>query len=326
MLYSKKRGIRDLPNQNNTFNEYNFSPSENNKCDYENEKLKNYNFETNKSFPKTDVKHNIKRRKILFSFVFLLASFAIIQSSIYIPVFSDIFSPKQEVAVLTPTYAFSSVSTTKNQVSCTLNIENVDFEKTNYYLCLTKEEDATDEFVSIILASAKENFINVKTNNTDKTFSSCLAVSGVEKIKYNTNYALLLIKDDKIILKQVVTTQNFVYITNIEIKPTTTDKIYRYLNLRVTPNEEFKNFNSLYFQIVDKETNMPLSDYAIIPKEYLSESFASLPFKLGTPKKDYILKIYCSTDSPDNIEYTDEFVKDEIKYYLIYTHNEIINF
>lgn len=286
-------------------------------------------------------KHNIK---LLSSFMFVCVAACVVQSEITIPVFSEVFAPLSPVAttttiapettpesptiVLPPEYSFSSVVASENDVACTFSLDNVNFEKEDYYLCLVRSEDAKDDFISSVPDLVK-NIVQVKI--TDKTISHTFtkalsSESGVENVRPETSYAVVAVKENSIVKKEIVKTEKFIYIKHIIIDKSAYLDPYRFLYLQVTLNEKFTNFNDLYFEIYNLTLNKKEDDYYFIVNKADSKNWVHIDIELIKPVYDYELRIYCSTDNPEDIKYTTSFNHSGTNYYLIYTHPEKINF
>ena len=196
--------------------------SEENAINLENESVYDFSFETNKK-EKTKSPNKTKRRTsldIISKFVFLFAVVATIQVGIYIPVFSDIFNPQQNVA------------------------------------------------------------------------------------------------------------QQQVYITSVSTSKSF-DTNYKYLKISIKLDPSFDDFNAIYFQLYDTETDTILPDYSLQQKEHVREpdiyGYPMIAISIETPPADYQLRLFCSTDSPEHFGHAESLVKDEITYYLFYTWEELIS-
>ena len=290
--------------------------------------------------------------------MFLLATVAVVQTTFYIPIFSDIFHPDtttstNSVTPETPTpptptpldpsgggeetlevvYKFSGIDANYEKVDFILEIENLTKEQQSeenlkkYKLYLVKKVDATDEFLSAVTDLQKDsNKIQVTSTKVKGTFTTYIHNTGVSNIKPNTDYCIVLTKEDKIIKTASVKTKGFDYITSVSWSVIPPD-IYgdRYLDIRLTYNAKFEGF-TLYFQLYNLTSNEKAEGKdSLIPKELLDAGSHPLMIFLKTePEHDYQLKIYCLTDDPESIYYTDTEVKDEITYYLIYTDSNKI--
>lgn len=104
-----------------------------------------------------------------------------------------------------------------------------------------------------------------------------------------------------------------------------TDATYRYLDIKITPDKTL-DFNGVYVELYNLTLDTKYSEYSILYKSNIDTSWARIPFKLTDPVYNYEIRLYCSTDHPEKIEYSSSFVKDEITYYLIYTYDKTVTY
>lgn len=317
-----------------------------------NEVLINPTFDENnvktESLSDAKVKHEKSRKlnlKLLSSFMFLCAAVVVLQTGIYIPIFSEIFSPSPpaQTTVISPTYTFSSIITTANKIDFTLTIDNVDFSKEDYFVYLVREEKATDLFINSIIPSVKlSEQIKINSNVSALSFTKYMSETVGVKLKPNTNYAIIIVKDDNIVQKQIVKTEDFEYVKSLDINTKVDDEGKRHIYIKTYLNDAFKDYEYLYLQLTNLETNTVVKAYARVKKDEI-ENALNEPLIYQYPISDilmvdpdtsvpeptsvlgYQLKIFCSTDHTENFENAESFVKEEIKYYLIYTHDSAIN-
>lgn len=103
-------------------------------------------------------------------------------------------------------------------------------------------------------------------------------------------------------------------------------KDFKYLHIYVTANPGFEHYKSVFVQIYNASTNSIVEHgYGIINKEDLSSSHVAVRFDADYPVYNYQIKIFCSTDNPEEFEEYDTLVKDEIKYFLIYSHDSLVS-
>ncbi len=272
-----------------------------------------------------------KRSKIFSTFMFACASVAVLPIGVYVPLFSEVFSvqPVEEVVIdIKPEYNISINEVTFNKVNCSIKLTNVDFEKENYYVYVVKEVDASDSFLAGVSESVKQNYrTKLTTTLTNLTFTKFMHSYGGEELISNSNYAVILVCNGKIVCKQLITTEKYKYVKDVIIKTDVKDKTNRYLDIKVVPNDEFEDFNTIYYELYNLSTNTLNPDYySVTDKAYLSDSYARFSIKLMEPVYDYELRIYCSTNHPEKLNYTSSFSKDDITYYMIYTYEEKIHF
>lgn len=124
------------------------------------------------------------------------------------------------------------------------------------------------------------------------------------------------------------TTQERVYITGI-ITKITYDTNYKYLNIKLKTDPSFVNYDKIYFELYNLSTNVVEPNYSVQPKQNIEEpdvyGAAGIAIPIERPPTNYQLRLYCSTDHLENIEYTDTLVYDETTFYLFYVHNEPLN-
>ncbi len=294
-------------------------------------------YDEHKSFNEVNQNANIrpsKKNKIFANFMFTCAAVAVLPLGIYVPVFSEVFSPQTIVeageAVDTatkPEYDISILALTNEGVNCTIKVVNVDLSKENYYVYVVKEADALDSFFAGVAESVKQNYCTKITNiSTDLTFTKYMHATGGAELDANMSYAIVLVNEDKIVYKQHIKLANK-YVKGIVVNTNVKDKNYRYLDVKALPSDSFSEFDSFYFELYNVSTHtLDPHFYAIIPKANLSDNFARFAVKLGESACDYELRIYCSTSHPEKLGHPYSFVKDDTTYYLIYTHECVINF
>jgi len=271
-----------------------------------------------------------KTRKVFASFMFACAAVAVLPLGVYVPVFSEIFSPTNVEAVGEKSHQYNVdvVSVTSESINCLITLNNVDFEKENYYVYVIKEADVSDSFLASVAESIKQSYrVKLTAALSNITFTKFMFSLGVEELKPATNYVLLIAQEDKIVCKKPISTEKLKYVKEVVIDTSIKDKTYKYLDVKAQPSDEFSDFTSFYFELYNKSTHTLNPDYySLIPQENLTSSSARFAIKLTEPEYDYELRIYCSTSHPEKLNYSDSLVKDEITYYLIYTHESVIHF
>ena len=306
-------------------------------------------FETNcktKDLPKqpsTLSKTKLTNTKQLSQFLFLCVAVATVQPTLQIPVFSNLFAPQVEVetpATILPALSVSIFSSeaTETDISCAVNVENsTDVKQENIFLCIVESENANDEFWKILDANTKKICQkNVDSNLFLCTFTKYASSTGAESIKSSTKYSILLIKDNKIVEKKEIQTKKMVYVTSVSFK---TDESHlsqigyemvevRSLQFHANINSKFVDYERIYYQLINTKTG-EIEFFALSPdrENYTNEDYAGLEKRVTQPREPYQLKIYVSSLTPEKINHKGQInpSPDEC-YYLIYTHEEIINF
>ena len=334
-----------MSEENNSFNELNESLyEETNNNHITNEDIYDSKVETNEDLEL--VENNRKKKSIILlsSFTLLCALFVVVQAGLYVPVFSEIFKkPKKTIVTTTKVietttnssdttklpvgYAFSSISSTDDSISMSLTLSNANVVDDEYYIYLVESGKDSNEYLSSIPLSIKNNArIRVNSSNISNTFTKYITQTGEELLKPNKDYVILLVLNDQIVKKETIKTQKLVYIFNItsEKIPDVTE---RYLKLKVEVNAKFTNYTYLLVKLYNVTLNKFEDEYhSLISKENITTSFPLFTFKQDRPEYTYRIYVYCLSDNLSEIEYTDTTIKDEIIYYLIYIHDEDVNY
>ena len=273
--------------------------------------------------------------KLLSGFVFLLAAVATVQTSIYVPLFSDIFSPIQQTQVaneviISPTYEFSGLSVTDKKISLYLSADNINSENGSNYLYVVNQLEATDEFINSIDESVKAiGRFEVLSGKNQYSFTKYLSATGWVNLQPETKYSIIVVNDNKIVTKENVITIGNPYISSVNVK-VNTDTI-RITDLSMV--SEFHDYSTILIQIVNltDSTWGPEGngiDETTTDRAHIEANEAG-PFEFNVTKMSYeqefVLKIYCMTDHPENIEYESTYYKNgTLLFYLIYTQSGII--
>ena len=322
-------------------NEYNnFDISELNNTYVENNSivLNNGSVSNQYSSPQKDINLKVTKKvaiprstpiiNLVVKLIVAVAAVAVVQPTILPTIFSAFVGRQTQTQELLPTYSFGKVTSTHKSISCAVTIDNVnDFSEADYSLIVVENGNETQEYISSIPLKYIDTY---KTKVNSKTvavnFSYHLTKTGTRNFSKNTDYCIVLLNGNKIIKTQAAKTQDFSYITNVETKQNT-DLTKKYLLVQITANPEFTNFNSIYFQYTNVTTGTIVEDYSIIYKSDLGESWSSIAFNITDPVCEYQLKLFCSTDSPSELEgesLANTITKDEIKYYYIHTYGGIV--
>ena len=320
---------------NSNYNEFNIECNEHNSYTLVNESNIQGVLEDNSvskhTLDRKTVNSNLNKKKsisILAKFVFLCVAVVIMPIGVYIPVFSEILYPSSSpIITAVPTYNFTSVVPEEDKINFSFTIDDADLKDSNYYLYLIEQDNASEEFLESVDDSYKLSAqIKINYNAMSYSFTSYLSSSGIKSVLPDTDYAILVVKDNVIVQKELVKTKKLVYIQNVDLTKFS-DATYKYLKFQVKENEKFTDFDSLYFEIYNLTLDKVVTDFSRIDKAYLSESWALIPVaSISDPEYEYELHVFCSTDHPDKIKYTKSFVKDEITYYLIYIYENTITY
>ena len=255
--------------------------------------------------------------KLFSSFIVVCAVAAIVQTTFPIPIFSEIFNPTPAptIVVPSPSYTIDTLSSTYKDVSYSITIDNVDdFTANEYSLLLVKTGSDTDEFIASIPTAVKNaNKTIVTTAITAGTFNKCVTTTGAKSLSANTNYVLLVLKDEKIVQSQTILTKDFKYITSVDLK-----KNSGWVQFTENVNEDFGNYTSLYIEVYDTLTNAYIT-YAGAAKgssQYISNTEFATTSSIN-------LKVYClPTDNTGLEDFETKTIGTDV-YYLIYTQNNI---
>lgn len=286
-------------------------------------------------------KPDYRRKKhmgLLAKFAFLFAAVAVVQTGIYIPIFSDIFVPSEaapaEKVVLPETFDIVSVGETEEVISCTINIENVDFEKENCFAYLVKEADATESFLSLVSEKVKSDArVAIAKNTTFVSFSKYMDVSKEVNLKHNTNYVILIVNGDNIVKSMPAKTNAMNYVTELHTDPVYVtydshfDKYWKNLKVKATFNTKL-DYTKMWFELINTTTNE--KEYSGIPKDLLEDGSCPLYMRENTdPVYQYQLKVYCMTNHPEKLDYDSSYDLDrgeESLSHLIYVYDTLIDF
>ena len=284
--------------------------------------------------------------RLATNFVAALAITSTVQTAVEIPIFSKIFNPEinnESIAKLPATYKIDNLLSTHSQVNFSVTLDNIeDFTENEYSLMLVKKGCDSDGYVGLILPALKKlHKVIISADVTIGAFDRCITQNKVEKLSEDTEYVLLLLKDDKIVERQAVKTEKFVYVTGFDIDRRY-DKEGKHFLIRTYLNPEFKDYELLYVQLVNLETGETVKAYSNISKKEIEDSLKD-PVKYVYPQSNilmvnpetnvpeppsalgYQLRIFCSTNHPENYKGKESFIKDEVEFYLIYTHESAIN-
>lgn len=285
-----------------------------------------------KNMQTKNVLSNKSHNKLISSFVFLCAAVVMLNVGVYIPVFSEIFTPLfSSQKPSNSQFVFSYVGATESKIDITLMVEGVKLDEENYFLYLVLEDNASNEFVGSVSEKAKfGNQIKITTNTFSHSFTKFMSSSGDVNLKPNTKYAVLIVKDDEIIEKTSVSTKIMIYVTEVKTNPVYLeylpkyDKYIKHLGIVYNLNEKFEDYTNIWFVITNTTTKA--IDFANIAKGIGGTPDFSCDNEAGTYL--YQLKIYCLTDHLESLDYdeTQDIIINEETGHLIYTHDKLIEF
>ena len=306
----KDMGNKQFSNELNSRNksEFNDLVAENNPVVMENNYDRTFSRKEENSIREKPKRHNLML-KLISSFVVVCAMAAMVQNTFEIPIFSRIFSPPQNVAV-TPTYTFDSVAATYKNVDYSITIAGVDnFTNEKYSLMIVKESCDSDEFVATIPTASKEAYkVAVTSKTTSGMFNKYITTDGTHRLAQNTNYVLLLLKNDSIVQKQAITTQTMTYINGISFQD-----MADFVVFHIDINPAFEDWSALYLKVFDAATN----DYLFFTRtDKGSGNPGAYDVMFGT-STHVNFKFYVSSTDPEEMQGKESFVKEEQTYYLV---------
>ena len=294
---------------------------------------------------KKEKKTNHSFLKFATNFVAALALTATVQTSIEIPVFSRIFNPSQIVSTIDSPVGckVADLTATYKNISFIVSFDSVkDFSSNEYSLMLVKTGCDNDEYISNILKSLKNKHkIIVDTNETYIKFSQCITQNKIENLTEDTDYVVLVLKDEKIIEKKSIKTNKLQAVKNVDVD-TKIDGDGRHFLIKTYIYSDFDDYDNLYLQLINLETGAIVKAYATVAKHEIDDSVADpkghhyptsnivmkdpeTNIPEPTSSLGYQLRVFCSTDNPELFGDKESFTKDDVKYYLIYTHDSAIN-
>ena len=296
------------------FSEFNNSGNEFNKLSQE---FVTYN-EFNTNLKPTQAKP--KNNKLFRNFMFMCASVAVLPLGIYVPMFSEIFS-HQISATQTLICEIAHLEAEWDRVSCSIKLDNI--ETSNYWACVVERDKATEEFVANVADSVKDSLKTaVVSGEHVYSFEKCLTQSGKKYLKPASNYAILLINDDKIVRKGTFVTEKLKPVLSVNFAdPPEIVGDYKYVKIQPTMNPKFKDYVFLYLQVIDS-LNIEVC-HANFTESNISTSWLQAGVKSSAPEAKYKFNVYCSTEHPEKFEDFENFVESGTKYFLIYT-DEIV--
>ena len=194
----------------------------------------------------------------------------------------------------------------------------------NYYALIVAKSDASEEFLELQTDDSIKTY-GKKLSDANSVIVFTKYFDGSEKeLESNTGYNILIVRDKKIFYSYGVTTAPKTYVNGINISTGVSDMTFRYLLINVEMEKSFTAYKSIYCELYNKDTK--LTYFAIIDKDNVDTSYASYPILVWQGQNRYEFRVYINPDNPDDIDYTETVTKDEITYYLVYTHSEEIKY
>ena len=113
------------------------------------------------------------------------------------------------------------------------------------------------------------------------------------------------------------------YVSSVEYANFADDDLgpNRYLKYRAVFDSSFSNFEKIYYDIKNLTDDVVIEG-PFVEKESL-DSYGLWTILKTTPKKDYQVRVWCTTTDPTKLKYTETKMKDSLQIYLIYTAKTI---
>ena len=257
--------------------------------------------------------------------MFLCVCVVVAQMGIYVPIFTEIFSPIFTSGVSTLSFNLEKINISYNTVNAVMTVNgNFDFDINNYYVFVVEADNASDEKVATLWSQIGTHATKIDSKTTKVGFEHYITTSGLKTLKPDSNYSIVLASKCKLISKHDFMTEKFEYLT-IETKNQYDDEHgkYKYLLVRAIMNPKFMDYSQVYYEIINTTTKEKA--YSIEYKENLSpKSFALYTFKKDDPITSFELNIYILPTNPLEFFDYDYVEKDGNRYYLIYIHDELL--
>ena len=274
-------------------------------------------------------KSNKLNLKLLSSFVFLCAAVVVLQVGIYIPIFSEVFSPSPPAPtiVITPNYVFSSVVATDSKINFSLQLDNVDLTTENYNIYLVKQSNATDTYINSIPASIRESEqIKIKNQLDTYNITKHITPMGGVAISPSTDYSIIVVNEKKIVQSYNITTTPKIYLSNVNVYFADGN-----INITLKADDSFTGFGTLLIQVENLTDSTWGAEHNGIDRTTGSEANIpadkyNFPASKGKVDQYFEVKIYCVTTDlekkalPDTITHGDPLNPEY--YYLIYTYDK----
>lgn len=259
----------------------------------------------------------------------MCAAVVVLQAGIYIPIISEIFSPSPPTSTVVegPKYTFSSVVSTDNKISFSLQLDNVDLATETFYIYLLKKSNATNEYFNTIPTSIRESAQIKIQNKTDTyTFTKFITMSGSITITPETDYSVVVVNEDKIVQNYNITTLSKIYLSDVKISFENEN-----INITLKADSSFTGFGTLLIQVknLTNSTWGPENngiDWTTGSETSLSTSKFIFPVIKDKNDQYFEVKIYCITTDPEKKALPDTITTgvppDLNYYYLIYTYDK----
>ena len=285
----------------------------------------NNHFDTGQSLKKKNKSKHIY--KLMSSFLVVCVFAAIMQSTFYIPIFSDIVGMLTTVATpkepILPVYKITDTKSTHEIIGYTIIIENIEnYFANEYAVILVQSGDDDDKTLSTFSAStllAHKKVVTEKSNSG--TFSTYISSVGIQKLQPSKNYVILLLKDGKIVQKCSISTTQKPYLSEINAYFTAVG-----INIKLKTHSSFTGYGTLLIQV--KNLTNPTwgpegngIDWTTGSEATLAESTFLFAANKLTVDQEFELKIFCVTTDPEKIALPDTIYHGDY-YYLIYTYDK----
>lgn len=230
---------------------------------------------------------------------------------------------KQPEGIYPISFALENLQSTHEKISFTLTVTNVpnNWDTEDYQITLIQQADFKNSFFKNLSPALKTNLNNITKEKEDFVFDNYLTQEGLHHLKPNSQYTIVLLKQDQIVTKQSISTQEFTYILGLN-EQHVKNKTEKYLKFQPKVNELFTDYKLLYIFTTDTETDE--STFSTIPKEYVTESWYMQQVIPYNETKSFKIEIYCSTEHPEKLDFSETKIVDGETVYLIYTHPNLI--
>ena len=279
--------MNNIPNEFNDSNilEHNSTYDENNSFAIgytENSRVNAPNNNTTQQYSTSKKRRKNAKNTFVNSLFLMLATVAIVEPSIHIPVFSTMFHSTVDIVA---EYNVGSITKTHNSISFSLTIN--DYNINNYTIILVKAGCDNDEYVATISKNIlNDHQIVVDNNNMVVSFKKYVSPNGEINLSPGQSYALLILKDGKIDEKQSVTTDDFTYVYGYSFAMSSGSG-YLTFDVHYNPLAEYEY---MYFELCD-------TDGSAIPDAYANvapnSGKPSIEIGLIAPRTMVNIRIYC---------------------------------
>lgn len=92
---------------------------------------------------------------------------------------------------------------------------------------------------------------------------------------------------------------------------------------KIFVDDSFDNYTNIIVEFINTSTG-DTTYSGIVPKDQLNIGIPCYEWKKAWGHAQFQINVYCSSDHPEKIIYKNTIIKDEITYYLIYEHTELV--